>query len=59
MARWRKRESLPRALGREVGSVAKDVGKELLSIATLGLFRPNRGGSGAFPSPKSKGSKRR
>ena len=56
MARWRKRESLKRALGREGGSIAKGVGKELLSIATLGLFRPNRRGSGTFR--KSKGSKR-
>ena len=43
MAKWRKRESLGRALAREGGSIAKGVGKELLSIATLGLFSPRRG----------------
>ncbi len=42
MAKWKKRESLGRALAREGGSVAKGVGKELLSIATLGLFRTKR-----------------
>jgi len=59
MARWRKRDSMQRALGREAGSISKEVGKELLSIATLGLFRPNRRGGGTFRSPKSKGWKRR
>jgi hypothetical protein len=59
MARWRKSESMRRALAREAGSISKGVGKELLSIATLGLFRPNRSGSRAFRSPKSKGWKRR
>lgn len=42
MAKWRKRESLGRALAREGGSIAKGVGKELFSIATLGLFSPRR-----------------
>ena len=55
MARWRKRESLQRALSREAGGVAKSVGKELLSIATLGLFRPSRG---TFRYPKRNGSKK-
>ena len=60
MAKWKKNESLGKALSREAGSIAKGVGKELLSIATLGLFRPNRSGqSGTFRYPKNKGSKRR
>jgi hypothetical protein len=42
MAKWRKRESVGRALAREGGSIAKGVGKELFSIATLGLFSPRR-----------------
>ena len=42
MARWRKRESLGKALGREGKSIAKGVVKELLSLATLGLFRPKK-----------------
>ena len=42
MARWRKNESLSRALAREGRSIAKGVGKELLSLATLGLYKPKR-----------------
>lgn len=42
MAKWKKRESLGKALGREAGGVAKSVGSELLSIATLGLFKPRK-----------------
>jgi hypothetical protein len=42
MAKWRKNETLTHALAREGGSIAKGVGKELLSIATLGLYRPKR-----------------
>ena len=57
MAKWRKRESLQRALGREAGSIAKGVGRELLSIATMGLFRPKRRGSGAFGSSRSRDRK--
>jgi hypothetical protein len=56
MAKWKKNESLGRALGREAGSIAKGVGKELLSIATLGLFRPSRN---TFRYPKRKDSKSR
>ena len=52
MAKWRKNEKLGRALGREAGSIARGVGRELLSIATLGLSRLNK-------YPKRKGSKRR
>jgi hypothetical protein len=42
MAKWRKNESLGKALGREGKSIAKGVAKGLLSIATLGLYRPGR-----------------
>jgi hypothetical protein len=42
MAKWRKKESLGRALAREGKSIAKGVAKELLSIATLGLYKPKR-----------------
>jgi hypothetical protein len=42
MAKWRKNESLGKALGREGKSIAKGVAKGLLSIATLGLYRPSR-----------------
>jgi hypothetical protein len=38
MATWRKRESVGKALAREGKSIAKGVAKELLSIATLGLY---------------------
>ena len=40
MAKWRKNESLKKALAREGKAIAKGIGKELLTIATLGLFRP-------------------
>ena len=40
MAKWRKRQSLGKALRREGADIARGVGKELLSIATLGLYRP-------------------
>ena len=60
MAKWRKKESFGRALGREAGSIAKGVGKGLLSIATLGLFKPNRSGtSGNFRYQKNKRPKGR
>ena len=42
MATWRKRESLSRALAREGRGIAKSVAKEILSIATLGLYKPRR-----------------
>jgi hypothetical protein len=42
MARWRKNESLSRALAREGRGIAKGVVKGLLSIATLGLYKPRR-----------------
>ena len=40
MAKWKKNESLPRALAREGRGIAKSVVKELFSIATLGLYKP-------------------
>ena len=42
MAKWRRNESIGHALGREAGGIAKSVGSELLSIATLGFYRPRR-----------------
>jgi hypothetical protein len=52
MAKWKKNEKLGPALGREAGSIAKGMSKELLSIATSGLFRP-------YKYPKGKSSKKR
>jgi hypothetical protein len=43
MAKWRKKETLSRALAREGRGIAKSVVKELFSIATLGLYKPRRG----------------
>ena len=42
MATWRRKESLSRALGREGKGIAKGVVKGLLSIATLGIYRPRK-----------------
>jgi hypothetical protein len=42
MAKWGKKESLGHALSREGRGIAKGVAKELLSIATLGLYKPNK-----------------
>ena len=42
MAKWRKTESLGHAVAREGGSIAKGVVKGLLSIATLGLYKPKK-----------------
>jgi hypothetical protein len=46
MAKRRKNDSfgkaVGRALAREGRDIAKGVGKELLSIATLGLYSPKR-----------------
>ena len=42
MAKWRKNESLKKALAREGKDIPKGVAKELLSIATLGLYKPKR-----------------
>jgi len=42
MAKWRKWESLGHALARAERGVAKGVVKELLSIATLGLYNPKK-----------------
>jgi hypothetical protein len=54
MAKWRKNESLGQALAREGRGIAKGVVKELLSIATLGLFRPKK----YYPRDGRKGSRR-
>jgi hypothetical protein len=42
MAKWRKGESMSHAISREGAGIAKGVGKELLSIATLGFYKPSR-----------------
>lgn len=42
MARWYKDESMTRAVARESGEILESAGKELLSIATLGFYRPAR-----------------
>jgi hypothetical protein len=42
MAKWRKNDSLKKALAREGKSIVRGVGKELLSIATLGFYNPKR-----------------
>ncbi len=42
MAKWRKHESMSRALAREGRGIVKGVAKGLLSIATLGLYNPKR-----------------
>jgi hypothetical protein len=42
MARWKKNESLSRALASEGCGIAKGMGREVLSIATLGLYKPRR-----------------
>jgi hypothetical protein len=42
MAKWRKHESMSKAVAREGRGIAKGVVKELLSIATLGLHKPRR-----------------
>ena len=46
MAKWKKKDSFPKAVGRSLAhegkGIAKGVAKELLSIATLGLYKPRR-----------------
>ena len=42
MARWYKDESMARAMRREGGDILKEVGRELLSIGTLGFYTPVR-----------------
>jgi hypothetical protein len=48
MAKWRKKNSFGKALGRKFAregrDIASGVAKELFSIATLGLYRPPRRG---------------
>jgi hypothetical protein len=44
MAKWEKRGALRRAFVWEGKGIAMGVAKELLSIATLGLFRPTKRG---------------
>jgi hypothetical protein len=42
MAKWKKRGPLRRAFVREGKGIARGVAKELLCIATLGLYRPTK-----------------
>ncbi len=42
MAKWRKKDSLGKALAREGKGIAKGVAKGLLSIATLGFYSPKK-----------------
>lgn len=46
MSKYRKSDSFPKAVKRalvhEGKGIAKSVGRELLSIATLGLYKPKR-----------------
>src|SRR5882672_53482 len=42
MARWYKDESMGKAIAREGGEILSSAGKDLLSIATLGFYRPGR-----------------
>ena len=44
MAKWRKHESMSKAVAREGRGITKGVVKKLLSIATLGLCKPKPGG---------------
>lgn len=53
MAKWRKRETLGKAMAREGKSIMKGVARELLSIATLGLVKPSKA-KFRFPQPKRK-----
>jgi hypothetical protein len=43
MARWYRNEPLQKALAREGRGIVKSAGEELLSIASLGFYRPRRG----------------
>jgi len=51
MAKWRKNESLGKAMAREGTSIVTGVARELLSLATLGLARPRKA---KFRFPKLK-----
>ncbi len=42
MAKWKENESLRTAMAREGRAIAKGVVKELLSIGTLGLYKPKK-----------------
>jgi hypothetical protein len=42
MAKWRKNESLGKAMAREGKSIISGVARELLSLATLGLAKPRK-----------------
>jgi hypothetical protein len=51
MARWRKNESMGKAIAREGKGFVKGVARELLSIFTLGMAKPRKA-KFRFPKPK-------
>ncbi len=42
MAKWRKKESLGKAVAREGKSIISGVARELLSLARFGLAKPRK-----------------
>ena len=42
MAKWRKNESLGKAMAREGKGIVRGVARELFSIATLGMYKPTK-----------------
>ncbi len=54
MARWKKNESLGKALAREGKSIVTGVARELLSLATLGMARPRKAKLNLPHPPKRK-----
>lgn len=53
MAKWRKNESMAKAIAREGKSIITGAARELLSIFTLGLARPRKARFN-LPYPKRK-----
>ena len=53
MAKWRKSESMGKAIAREGKSIVFGAARELLSLATLGLAKPRKE-KFRFPQPKRK-----
>ena len=53
MAKWRKNESMGKAIAREGKSILGGVARGLLSLATLGLSKPKKARFN-LPYPKRK-----
>ena len=53
MAKWRKNESLGKAVAREGKSIFTGVARELLSLATFGMAKPRKA-KFRFPKPGRK-----